>query len=149
MTKLTGRPRGRPRKHPLPEAVKPEADQTEREEAVTTETPNRTVTYERAYARLNEALAAEENARMGGGGPAAVEAATKETAAARAQMERVKEERKAAGDEEMVVLLAPNRLNPYVKDCNNLGFRYGRALASRSVANHYMDVLPGYSVEGE
>ena len=116
---------------------------------MTTETPNRRAAYERAYARLDEALAAEENARMGGGGPAAVEAAQRETAAARAELERAREEREAAGDEEVVVLLAPIRLNPYVKDCNGLEFRYGRALASRSVANHYMDVLDGYSIEEE
>ena len=65
----------------------------------------------------------------------------------RAELERAREEREAKGDEEMVVLLAPNRLNPYVKDCNGLEFRYGRALAPRSVANHYADVLSGYSVE--
>ena len=65
----------------------------------------------------------------------------------RAGLERVEAEREAAGDEEMVVLLAPNRLNPYVKDSNGLEFRYGRALALRSVANHYMDVLDGYTVE--
>ena len=116
---------------------------------MTTETPNRTATYERAYARLNEALAAKENARMGGGGPAAVEAAERETAAARVELERVKAEREAAGDEEMVVLLAPNRLTPYVKDCNNVEFRYGRALVTRSVAGHYKDILDGYSVEEE
>ena len=116
---------------------------------MTTETPNRRAAYERAYARLDEALAAEENARMGGGGPAAVEAAKRETAVARAELERVKAEREAAGDEEMVVLLAPNRLTPYVKDCNNLEFRYGRALVPRSVADHYMNVLAGYSVEEE
>ena len=114
---------------------------------MTTQTPNRTAPYERAYARLNEALAAEENAKVGGGGPGAVEAAQRETAAARAELERAREEREAAGDEEVVVLLAPNRLNPDVKDSNGLEFRYGRALASRSVANHYMDVLDGYSVE--
>ena len=120
---------------------------TARTTATTTTPTDRAASYERAYARLNEALATEENARAGGGGPVAVEAAKREVAEAREELECIKAEREAAGDEEMVVLLAPNRHTPYVKDCNNVEFRYGRALVPRSVADHYVDVLDGYSIE--
>ena len=152
MTKPTGRPRGRPRKrsYPQPDPVigSDQGQETMSTMSTTTATAtDRTASHERAYARLNEALAAEENARAGGGGPVAVEAAKREVAEAREDLERIKAEREAAADEEMVVLVAPNPSIPYVKYTNNLEFRYGRALAPRSVANHYLDVLDGYSIE--
>ncbi len=96
------------------------------------------------------ALAAEESAKAGSRRACSREGCEKRNSGGKGgARDRAREDRKVAGDEEMVVLLAPNCLNPYVKDCNNVEFRYGRALVPRSVADHYMDVLDGYSVEEE
>ena len=53
----------------------------------------------------------------------------------------------AEGKEETVVPLAPNPFIPYVKDCNNIEFRFGRGEAPRSLAMRYVEVLDGYSIE--
>jgi hypothetical protein len=53
----------------------------------------------------------------------------------------------AHGREETVVLLAPNPSIPYVKDTNNIEFRFGRGEAPRSLAMHYVEVLDGYRIE--
>ena len=50
-------------------------------------------------------------------------------------------------EEGTVVLLAPNPSIPYVKDCNNIEFRFDRGEAPRSLAMHYLEVLDGYSIE--
>ncbi len=113
---------------------------------MTTETTTRKGASELAFAKLNESLRYEETAKAGGN-PAEIANAERAVAEIRAEMERVREEAKAAGDEEPVVLVAPNRGTPYVRDCHGVEFRYGLALVSRSLAERYLDVLDGYGLE--
>jgi len=111
-----------------------------------TEANNRKAAYELAFAKLNVAISEEENTRAGGS-PEAIATAERATAEMRANVECVREEMEASGDEEMVVLVSPNRHTLYVKDCHGVEFRYGRAVAPRSLANHCIDILDGYAIE--
>ena len=113
---------------------------------VTTTTESRRALYKQAFVKLQEALQDEE-AALAAGSPDAISTAKSAVAEHRAEMERIRQEMQDAGDEEMVVLVAPNRNAPYVRDYYGLEFRYGRALAPRSLAEHYLDVLDGYSTE--
>jgi hypothetical protein len=109
-------------------------------------TERRQALYKQAFEKLEEALRNEEAAKAAGS-PDAISTAERAVAEHRAEMERIRQEMEDAGDEEMVVLISPNREAPYTRDCFDLEFRHGRAVAPRSLAEHYLDVLEGYSVE--
>ena len=113
---------------------------------VTTTPQSRKAAYEQAFVKLEEALRDEEAAKAAGS-PDAISTAERAVAEHRAEMERIRQEMEDAGDEEMLILVSPNPGTSYVRDCYGLEFRYGRALAPRHLAEHYLDILGGYRLE--